>query len=619
MASLHLVACSDNISRVKKQVLKAVPCPIPYIFLGKDFFCLRMWEQKLGSRFVRLDISRLLDGVADEIKEEHVQWLDHVNKQYGQDLEWWFGTISTRHLYESNLFQYCCYLETLRRLWKGGQRRPYLIVVESWGLATAVAKWAQKNEIAVTVGSRWAFYQDFCKRIALSFLKWGYFAGTVVVRTGAAHASLRKAPPKDPPAGQVAIVDTFVHESCWSPNGTYKDRYFPGLFDFLRAQGFQVLIHPVLHGVQRGYWRVYRRMREASENFIIPEDFLKVSDYLRALTLPLRLCKRKISAAPFRGFDVQDILWEEKFTEGNTSSLLAVLIYRLFLRLGKTGLNPRIIINWHENQMIDKALIAGARQAFPETTIIGAQIFVRLAHLIHLSPSRSETEASVTPHLFLGASEHQCQAIQAFTRRIPCEPAAALRYSYMFERVPGKSDDDCCRDEILVLLPFLLEDAFEMVAVVKSALEDFPEGIPVWVKCHPDYSPNRLLRLFGSEPWPSSFFIFEGSLVEALQRARVVISHSSGVALEALARGIPVLSLVRQTSITPRVKAIEDISLLKECFSRIELVADLKKIFHEPKRDARRHIKEGRKIRELFFTPVNPQTMAPYLGIGVKR
>lgn len=617
MLSLHIASCSANISKVISQFPQDGPGPIPYVYLGKDFLRLRHWEQKLGSHFTRIDIAHLLDDVAQDILEDYVHWLDQLNRRYGWNPEWWFGTISTRHVYQSNIFQYGCYLETLRRLWAEPQRRPHLVVVESCGLADAVVKWARQNGIPIIITDLRALYQELEKKIILSVLRWAYFTFKVIIRAVAAFASREKQTLKNSSPDPLAIVDTFIHESCWPGDGTYKDRYFPGLFDFLQTQGFKVLIHPVLHGFRaKSYLSAYRKMRQGSETFIIPEDFLQFSDYLSVLTFPWRYSTRKIEAPPFMGFDLQDVLHEEKITLGDTSGLVAALIYRLFLRLGETSLQPQIIISWYENQMIDKALIAGARRAFPGTEIIGAQIFMHFGNLFSEAPSQSEVEAGVAPHILLATSKHQCQGSQAFVREIPCLPAAALRYAHLFE--PHDNDGGKGLDGyiILVLLPFLLEDAVQLLSMLTSALEHFSNHPPLWVKCHPDYSPTALKKLCGPEPWLERFNIFEGSMHEALGRASVVISSGTSAIAETLAWGIPVLMVGKQTSITPVVLGSEETGLMRKCFTVEELATALKQFVHQPEPDIKGRREKGEKIRGLFFTPVTLQTMMPYLGLA---
>jgi len=88
-------------------------------------------------------------------------------------------------------------------------------------------------------------------------------------------------------------------------------------------------------------------MRKSSTLFIISEDYLKISDYFSALIYPLKvILGPRIIGIPFRNFDVSDLLEEEQLRHV-TYDLQSVLIYRLFLRLGKAGLQPDLIINWY--------------------------------------------------------------------------------------------------------------------------------------------------------------------------------------------------------------------------------------------------------------------------------
>jgi hypothetical protein len=165
------------------------------------------------------------------------------------------------------------------------------------------------------------------------------------------------------------------------------------LHEFLAARGFSVLVHPVLYGFGLHFFSVYRRLRRSETRFIIAEDFLRARDYLSILTFPLRAGRQKIKAPRFRGFDLSDLITEEQKQRVDLLSLSACLIYRLFLRLGESGLEPKLVIDWYENQVIDKAVVAGARQAFPRARIIGVQLFLHLSNMLHLFPSSSRSRS----------------------------------------------------------------------------------------------------------------------------------------------------------------------------------------------------------------------------------
>ena len=276
--------------------------PTQFLYLGVDFFKRNGLERQLGSHFSRLEITELHDRVAREIRSEHIEWIDQLNRTYGGELEWWFNTIASRNIYLSNLFQYSCYLEILERLWSGAGAKPELIFVETPGLAAAIQKWAGRKGLeARVIPARSAKLHSWSNYWA-AWLRYGYFAGNLLMRQLAAYASRKKLGTKAGPAGKLAIIDTFVHDSSLDERGVFHDIYFPYLHDYLEKNGYQVLVHPVLYGFSFRYFSIYRRLRQSRTHFIIPEDYLSLADYRRVLTYPLRAWRRTIAAASVSHF-----------------------------------------------------------------------------------------------------------------------------------------------------------------------------------------------------------------------------------------------------------------------------------------------------------------------------
>ena len=171
----------------------------------------------------------------------------------------------------------------------------------------------------------------------------------------------------------------------------------------------------------------------------------------------------------------------------DNASLLAGLTHRLFVRLGRSGLRPRLIITWYENQLKDKAMVMAARQVFPQAKIIGAQIFIYSSNLLFMFPIRSEVEAGVTPHVMVAMSEPLCRFAQTFSQDIPCRVAASLRYAYLFqERQGGMAVKK--KSTVLVLLPHDKPEAAEMLEILNRGLDRMSKDARWLIKCHPDYS-----------------------------------------------------------------------------------------------------------------------------------
>ncbi|MCZ7394910.1 MAG: hypothetical protein ABOK23_07725 [Candidatus Methanoperedens sp.] len=586
----------------------------PWVYLGQNFSKKHCLEKELGSSFRYVDITRLHDQVARDLRHEYVRWIDNLNEQYGNNLEWWFGSISSRNPYISSIFQYCCYLEILERLWTDKDKRPGLIIVESVGLAEAIRKWSSNKNIEIKIIQyNYARLKSFISN-SFFFLRWGNFFVVLLLRWVTAYTTRKKYYSNKHNENPSVIVSTFLHDYCLSDDGAFKDRYFPHLHEYLSEKGMITIVHPVLSGFGYNYFSIYRKMRKSNTRFIVQEDFLHFSDYLCALIYPLKVIRQEIKPVLFHNFNIYDILKEEKKQNSITCGMEAVLIYHLFLRLGKSELSPKIIIDWYENHVIDKALIIGARKVFPKAKIIGAQIFVASHNFISVFPSQSEVDAHIVPDLLLETSKYRCQIAQSFTKDIPCKSAAALRYSHIFsdESISNQSLDQKSQ-KILVLLPGIIDEAVELLVTLKEVLEQTSDEI--MIKGHPDYTPEELRRAFGEGEWPDRFEIFNGALPDALNRASVVISSNSSSMVEAAAKGIPVIFLGRQTVLNNNILSDLNMDIVTECFSVPELVKAIDKYLNISPNEKIIYKEMGRKVRDLFFEPVNEDTLLPFLGI----
>lgn len=599
---------SSSISRVKR--LFGGKKTISWLYLGKDSQKRSCISKKLGNGYRRIDIASLHEQVTNKIKLQHVQWIDELNRKYGDKLEWWFGSVSSRNIVNSNLFQYCCYLEILERLFKDHEC-PELIVAGSYGLSEAIKKWALKKNMKVSVcGYSQSKIILFFYPI-LNLLHLSKIAAILFIRWSCANITRIRHGKKQLGLEDYIIVDTFLHDYCLSEDGVFKDRYFPYLHEYLARKGINIVVHAVLHGFRLNYISIYRRMRISDTNFVIPEDYLHLPDYISALTSIFRVLRVKMEVPLFRIFDVSDIVKEEHRRQSFSPVMQAALIYSLFLRLGETGLQVKQVIDWYENQVIDKALIAGIRKAFPNAKIVGAQIFLHPPNHLNLFPCQSEVDERIAPDLLLETSEYQCRVAQAFTNSIPCKSAAALRYAHLYGdetlSIPVAND---ARKVILVLLPFDLDEAVELLEVLKEGMDSVNEDAIILIKGHPDYSSEDIIKAFGKSYWPSRFEICSQNLNEALEQASLVISSNSSSMVEAAAKGIPIVFIGRQTVFNQNILHSLKLDTVVECFNSNQVIKAINEYIALPSTDM---IKNGIMVRNIFFKEINEETMLPFL------
>lgn len=588
--------------------------PVRWVYLGKQFHERARLEREMGPSFHCPDTARVHNEAADSIREEFIAWIEELNRLNGSSMEWWLGSVSSRNIYRSNLFQYCCFLEILDTIWKDPSQRPGFVVVESPALATIIQQWGTQRKIPVTVHGNLKKNGYRARMYGMFFLRWANFILTACLRKCAATIMVQK-PHPPPGTDRLVLVHTYLHPESLSETGTFSDRYFPYLYEFLEKNGRSIAVIPTYHGFRYNFFPLFSRVDKSSTRFIIPEHFLTCSDLFHAFTYPLRLLSGRYRSPPFRAHDCTEMLFEDTLQDRFGDLLDAILVYRLVGRLKTGGLRPERCIDWYENQAMSKALSAGFKEHFPGTPLIGAQLFLHFPNYLSLSPTVSECEASMVPDRLLETGPTQCRQATRFAPELACKPCAALRYAHLFRRGP---DPVTVRERtekrtILLLASFDMEETLELLSRFQEIESDLPGDVRVQVKFHPDMKREEIVSRYGAGRWPDTLGVCTGTLSGALDDASVVISKNSSSIVEAAARGIPVIFLGNQTRLNLNPLAGIDLPGITECYTAEELRESVKKYLDLSEAEQVQFRKDGIYLRDLFFTDVNETTLAPFL------
>ncbi|HHT9112423.1 MAG: hypothetical protein HZC52_05585 [Planctomycetes bacterium] len=599
MNEILIVTTMVDSSTIKRNIIQRKP--LRWVYLARDYRLMKQFSRELGENFAAVSITGLLDQISEEIRTEHVEWIDSLNRANGGRLSWWFGAISSRNVYFCRLFLYSCYLLVLQRIWQREETRPDLIIADSQGLAECVSIWLRSKNIMVKVKKGSAFKRLL--RNSRPFVQYVVTTTVLAARYVAAFVT-RSGTPLRVKTEPWVVVDTFVHDYSLAEDGTFTDRYFPFLHEYLTAERHQVLVHPVLYGFRFNYVSIFRRMRKSSTSFIVPEDYLRLSDYAAAILSAFTLRSMNIATDYFKGFNLEPVVSEEHRLQPFISVVQANLSHRLWHRLREAGVKLAWVIDWYENQVIDKALIAGVRAAYPGTRILGAQLFIHVPNHLSLYPSQSELEAGITPDLLVLTGQEECKAVKKYVTSIRCRAGAALRYSHLFAVTGNTLNSTYEKRTILVLTPGYLDETLEILDMLHDAVPDAPSEVEYLIKFHPDFSPADIINAFGHEQWPNAFRVWNGGLNEALQKAAMVVASNSSSMVEAMVKGIPAIFLGRQSNLNMNPLAGISSAGLMICFDGLQLAQAITR-FHSLSENERDALKsDGLLLRDQLFTPV---------------
>ncbi len=584
---------------------------VRWVYLSRNYRGKRQLAKDFDSKFVEINIAEILNKVADEIRYEFVAWVDTLNRNNGGRLSWWFGALSSRNIYTSNIFLYSCYILTLRCLWGEVETRPDLVIVDSPGLAKTVKGWLQTNIEDLHISED--IPGNSCFRSIRSILQYTKSVFILFVRYVAALVSgINKDTSLD--KGPWVVVDTYLHDYSLAKDGTFKDRYYPLLHEFLAAKGHRVLVHPVLYGFNYNYSSVFARMRKSATNFIVQEDYLRIADYLMAIFAPFALLRTKIASTQFQGINIDPIVQEEQIYQPFPMVIQAMLSYRLWRRLSRDGKCLSWVICWYENQVIDKALIAGVRDAYPGIEIIGAQMFMHSPNFLNLYPSQSEYNYRLVPDLLLQTGPSQCKAAQKYVPAVRCITAAALRYSHLFAEKPDTQKFSDEKKAILVLLTFNVDESLEILDIMLDALHEIKGEEELLIKCHPDFTAEEIVAAFGREEWPAVFKVCEKNLTEAFATSSMVIASNSSSMVEAAVLGIPVIYIGRQCNLNLNPLAEVPSAIYSTCYDGPQVAEVISRYRSLSSEERSALIQEGKSLKEEFFTAVDDESLQGFLN-----
>lgn len=614
---IYLCSVDEQPNLVRLRVIPAASNGnIAWLFLGSDARQAWQWQSKLGLCFTRIEIARFLHESATEMRAPFMDWLDKLNWRYGSCPIWWLTQLSERNTMSSPLFLYVCYLKVVQRC-LASQPQPVLIVVQSWGLLETIRRELHVLGETVCVISPLRRYFEWCiaelRVVAAAILFWM----NVAISWISARCTRKVAfsPHQITRPDRIVLLSTFFHESNLTPNGMFKDRYFPYLHEWLAEEGWDVWVLATIADRYSSLVTKYGWMRRSSTHFIIPEDWLTFSDYIGAWLNGFQIGNYSTKIETFVGVEMTSLVAEECQRQmGVNAPRQADLFRRLPARLRQKGFEPVQIVGWSENQMKDKALVLGCHHAFPHVPQTGVNNTTLLPNLLNLFPTAIECESGVVADRYVCSGPLPARLLSEHSNgKLNTIVGCGLRYDYLHKLSAGRSGIDHIDRDLIVLvaLPVLLSIAVELLDCLTSIFIE--RDRTQWcVKPHPDYHIDDLRPFLPDGIW-QRLRLVDGSLAEWISYVDVVISAGSGVPLEAVSAGLPSIQIASATRLNYNPLAWFEDESISLCFTANELQRDLDRISTLTTEDCERLASHAHKIRADWFSPVTPNGLRKFL------
>jgi hypothetical protein len=310
----------------------------------------------------------------------------------------------------------------------------------------------------------------------------------------------------------------------------FIDNYLSGLTQVLDKRNKDYFYIPRWFGSLSpfDFFKVFRIIKKCKHPVLTEFQILEWSDYGRVLLYLIAYPFHVRNFAQGLGCSEEDrilsfALWETL----DTVTMRNYLRYLFGKKIACLRDRKVKCISWFENQAINKTLYRGLRYVPGKIKIYGAQLFLKPSTLMNIIPDESEIPFGVLPDKILVNGRDYSLNL----KHISEEVGPSLRYSKLFQTQADPSNGDV----ILVLLPYW----DHAIRIILSLLKEIKWPALVMIKFHPavkkgDYSTQI----------PSEFLVTDEDLYVLFKRARMAVGCSTGVLVEAMCLGIPVVDIV---------------------------------------------------------------------------
>ena len=585
-------------------------------YMNDDYAHFLNLREQFSHKMDIRSLSGIFQETFQEIKEPFLELMVRLNKRY-DSLEWWGGQIASRNPASTPLVLDITYVFCAKRILLSSDQN-VIFIVQSEALSGCISDVAEELGYSVVryrdrvseyvkIGRRWLYYG-----VHILYFVWKAFQ-----TRRAAFKLLDPLPAKKVDVKKRIVIRSWVTKGNFDKWGKFRDRNFGSLPEWLRSKNYEVWIMPMFFSLSMSLKEVFRLMKDQEETFLIPDHYLKTSDYARTLYDGFRSSRRRVEGAEMLNIDIAGIFNEVIQNIGfGSPQLLFNLCYPMLGRLKEKGFEIDGFYYAFEGNPPEKPFILGCRKHFPNSRIIGFQHTTFFPNQMAYHLGHEESEFHPLPHKIVCSGPIYLKLFEGagFPREIITD-GANLRFEDVYKnRATDVVSLGSKRKVVMLPLPGLSDHnlVFELLVKVKEALKDLGK-YKVYIRTHPVLSQKRIEAFLEKIRMANYAFADEGGIQGWLPKVCVVISCGTSITiLEAVAMGVPVIRVVPDNTFfydpfywpDYPLEPVNTASEIRQQLLSIEEILD---------NDKEYFMKIGERVLTQYFTKPTEENMKVFL------
>lgn len=590
MKSQELILIHKSLSPHK--VVRLFP-KTKWIFLGKDYLDRQRWENVLG-KGLKIDYKKRLTDVSYSLRDEFIEWSAELGRPHWDHWEWWITRLAARNNLGSPFYLYVCYLEVLKDITKE-RGEPLIIISESWELLDIIdSHWGKGSKISRPFYWQRSFNRTnaFLKEKSHFVLSWGKFFLKSFLEWFAARLTKLKRHPKSDHIFDTnhIVIHTAIDDACFEDGGVFKDRFYPGLAEYLRRRGQKVSILLWIYNVnKKNIFEIFRWFRKNNESFLIPQDYYNLFDCFCSFLSVVKSSAFEFQneKCVFKGINLFLLIdYEQRLQSISIWTAYFINQIRIFKKWKRLGYCLKAYIDTWELKNCEVPALVGIKKNYPLCKTIAYQHCAMIPKLLFFNYKTTVDEFMASPHADIGIANSEINKRFLEREGFPVsfiKLGPALRFKYLekeWNSVIGGSDDK--KISILICLPLKFSSACEILEICYEVFTVQQNDFKICIKSHPMMNFSALKRQL-SFNWPENFELVEGSMKKWLSQSDVVISSDSSTMVESVyKKGIGTIVIGKETDIDIiPLDIVENDNLWKLVYKSEKLRDTVKEIYFE--------------------------------------
>lgn len=552
-----------------------------------------------------------------DLQAVFVRWVDECMSTTSSS--YWLATPLSKNPFESHLFLHLVWMILIDRVARQ-EKSEIIVVTRSHGLALALDELCRiRGWECKCNGKINSLLRHWCRNLT-ALAKWfgkllslGYRV-IVVKRIFTDEYVAKRLVTTE------LLLKTYIHYGDMGGDGSCKDRYFPSLMAYYRAQGIKASYFPHLFHIPFQRIReTYARMKRSEIPFVPFEAFITFRDIALAAWMSMRYgLSLHLQRPPFfQDVPVSALVRAECFTAG-LRSVMPFAMLRAPRRMAEAGIKPKWFIDWFENQSLDKGIVLGIKKGLPECHTIAVRQYAPLSNFLSLFSSSGEVNAGVAPIENWVCGEALKSMFTRFDTLGKYFAVPALRYAYLHQSPPAL---EAC-DTLLILLTHSVEESMGILDCVIPLCREKGMDISRFVaKVHPDMNlalfKQKVEQRFASLG-RNTIEWSDCKVGELFQTARVVVTSGSSTAVEAVCRGIPVALVGRHAGLNFNPLEGINTKIWTIVYTPYELKTAITQQFCEERLPSTERFTIAKNTQNTFFMKTGAAEMRRFLPTELK-